>query len=400
MLEVMGLAIACSFIDWKWIEREPIVTAVAIGVMVCPFVFAILKSVITKKVRIQDLRESTKFGQYDKYRLEALYRDTLEKLGLPDDALPVYIVGSRSINAMAMHWGLGHVFKSLNGIYLNRQSLHKLEPAEIQDIMGHELGHYYKHYLVIDRFRIVTLLLGSTIGVLAAQRVGFDGMFGYLALAGVPAFFWMLSSLPHARNSQTIEYLCDDLGAQVGGVITSIHGLLKIGLDAEVECVVLQQAILSKVAGNFSPSELIDAVALSIPYGHATRAEIEEKVNRELRARAANQTASVGGFLNYIWNSDSDADAAEELKKEAKKIQKLQAEPRLDWEAILANPNRIEIDVERMEELIGLIESRPIEKLFRIPESPDDAHPPLRSRILYLWHNRNEIPGSGSKRMR
>ena len=63
-------------------------------------------------------------------------------------------------------------------------------------------------------------------------------------------------SLPYQYNAQAIEFLCDDFGAQVGGVSVSIHGLLKVGLSAEVECAVMQQAILSKVAGNFNPSDL------------------------------------------------------------------------------------------------------------------------------------------------
>lgn len=389
--EIVVLAMVAAFIDWKWVEKEPVLTTVAICFAVGSFATSILRSIITKKVRIQDLKETTKFGQFDKYRLEFLYRDTLAKLGLPDDGLSVYVIGGRSVNAMAMHWGLGRLFKSLNGIYLNRQSLHKLEPVEIQDLMGHELGHYYKHYLVIDRFRIVTLALGVLIGLLAVQQVGL-GMYGYFILATIQSLFWWLSALPHSLNSQAIEYLCDDYGAQVGGVIASIHGLLKLGMDAEVQCAVMQQAILSKVAGNLNPSELIDAIEASIPYGHASRAEIEDKVNRELRARVAGQTMSLTGFLHYIWNSESEENAAVEMAKEAKKIRKLQSEPRLNWEALLPHSDRVEFDFNSLRDLVALIESRPEEHLFRIPENPGDSHPPLRLRILYLWNNRSEIP--------
>ena len=389
--ELALIGIVAVIVDWQWVMREPIITTVAIGAMVCPFASSIAIHVATKKKRIEDLKETTRFGQYDKFHLQKLFRDTLARLRLPEENLPVYIVASPSMNAAAMHIGFGSLFKSVNGIYLNRQALHKLEPAEIQDLMGHELGHYYKYYLVIDRFRIVTVALGSLLGILAVQRIGLDGYAGYLLLMGVTGVAWWLSSLPYSRNATAIEFLCDDLGAQVAGVFPSIHGLLKLGLSSEVECVVMQKAILSKVAGNFNPSELINTIISSIPYGHASREEIEDRVNRELRSRAAGKSKSIGGLLRYMWNSDLDADAAEELEEEARKLGKLQFEPRLDWECLLPNPNHIQFNEERMRQLIGMIESRPNDLLFRVPESPDGVHPQLRTRILYLWHNRSEI---------
>ena len=390
-VEIALIGIVAVIIDWQWVLREPIITTVAIGAMVCPFAASIAIQLATKKKRIEDLKESTRFGQYDKYKLQKLFRETVACLRLPDENLPVYIVASPSMNASAMHVGIGSLFKSLNGIYMNRQVLHRLEPAEIQDLMGHELGHYYQYYLVIDRFRIVTVALGAMLGILTVQRIGLDGYAGYLLLMAVTGVAWWLSSLPYSRNATAIEFLCDDFGAQVSGVFPSIHGLLKLGLSAEVECVVMQKAILSKVAGNFNPSELIEAITASIPYGHATREEIEERVKRELQNRAAGQSKSIGGLLRYIWNSDVDANAAEELEEEARKLRKLQTVPRLDWECLLPNPTRIQFDEEGMRQLIALIESRPDELLFRLPEAPEDVHPPLRTRILYLWHNRTEI---------
>ena len=153
----------------------------------------------------------------------------------------------------------------------------------------------------------------------------------------------------------------------------------------------MQNAFLSDVAGNFNPSELIETITASIPYGHATREEIEERVNRELRNRAAGRSKSIGGLLRYMWNSDVDSDAAEQLEEEAKKLRKLQSMPRIDWERLLPNPTQIQFDDEGMRQFIALIESRPHELLVRIPESSDGVHPPLRTRILYLWHNRTEI---------
>ncbi|HUP81801.1 MAG TPA: hypothetical protein VM260_24840, partial [Pirellula sp.] len=152
-------------------------------------------------------------------------------------------------------------------------------------------------------------------------------------------------------------------------------------------------------AGNFNPSELIETITSSIPYGHASREEIEERVKRELNNRAVGQSKSIGGLLRYMWNSDVDADAAEQLEEEARKLQQLQSEPRLDWERLLPNPTQIQFNEEGMRQLIAMIESRPDELLFRVPEAPGDVHPPLRMRILYLWHNRIEIESQTSSRV-
>lgn len=394
VVEVLLIVLVGIFIDWNWVVQQPIMATIAIGYMVRPFGYSLLIQAVQKKTRIQDLRESTRFGQYDKHRLLALYRDTLNRLRLSDDSLSVYITAGRSINAGALHVGLGSVFKWFNGIFLNRQTLHKLEPAELQDIIGHELGHYYKHYLVIDRFRIVTLTLGSLLAIFAAQRFGLANFLGYFILICVPLVVWKLSGLPHARNAHAIEYLCDDFGAQVGGVMPSINGLLKLGQSAEIECAVLQQAILSKIAGNFNPMELVETVLGSIPYGHATRDEIEAQVNRSLRERAANQKMSLGGLFHYMWNSDTDAEAAEELEEQAKRLAKLQLVPRLDWESLLQDPTRVQFSEEGVRALVEMIAEHPEHELFRIPDVMDpslDSHPPLKSRVLYLWFNRTEI---------
>ena len=84
-----------------------------------------------------------------------------------------------------MHLGFGGFFKSLNGVYLNRQVLHKLEPEEVQDVMGHELGHYYKHYLLGDRFRAITTALGALLGIYVSQVVGMGNFISMIALSGV-----------------------------------------------------------------------------------------------------------------------------------------------------------------------------------------------------------------------
>ena len=114
--------------------QEPVMSAFAIAIMASPIAKSIAIGYATKKKLVRDLKESTRFGQFDKVWLQALFRDTLATLRLPDENLSLYILASPSMNAYARHEGLGMFFKSLNGVYLNRQTLHKLEPAEVQDL--------------------------------------------------------------------------------------------------------------------------------------------------------------------------------------------------------------------------------------------------------------------------
>ncbi len=398
IVELLLIGLAAAVVDWGWVMREPVMTVFAIAIMAGPMASSLAMSYATKKKRVEDLKASTRFGQYDKFQLQSLFRDTLAKLRLPDENLPLYILASPSMNAYASHHGLGMFFKSLNGVYLNRQTLHKLEPAEVQDIIGHELGHYYRYYLIVNRFQIITIALGSILGILIVQRLGLDGFLGYLLLVGATTASWKLSNLPYKRNASAIEYLCDDFGAQAGGVFPSIQGLLKLGLAGELECYVMQSVILSKAASGLNPSELVDTITASMPYGHATQEEIEQKVKKAVGDRAVNQGKSLSGLLRYMWYGDIDDDNAQELERQAKKMRKLQTQPRLAWEQVLQNPTQLQFNEVSMLRLIELIESRPTELLFRVPDSSDGVHPPLRNRILYLWYNRTEIESSLSIR--
>jgi len=394
LIQILAIAGFSAFIDWDRAMNEPILSLIAIAIAAGPFTRDILMFASVKRTRIQDLKEQTRFGQYDKHLLQTLYHDTLTKLKLPDLGVPLFIVANRSMNAAAMHVGFGSFFKAINGIYLHRQLLHKLEPKEVQDMIGHELGHYFKYYIIIDRFRILTVSLAALASLWVIQAIHLDGMFAYIVISMVPSLVWWISGLPYAKNATAIEYLCDDFGAQVGGIIPSINGLMKLGAEAELQSIVMQQAVMSKAAGNLDTTDLIESVYGSIPYGSASREEIEKLVQAEIKKRATDQKVTLAGFLDFVWNSEQEVENKEMLVEQVKEIERLQTKPRLDWEALLMDPVHIDLDQESLPMLIAMIERDPNHYLFRLPEGSDrtdGVHPPLKSRILYLWQNRNEI---------
>ena len=390
---IVGLA---AFIDWSRLASQPMVPVVAASIMVGPSVMGILFLWAQNKKEIGHLREDTRFGVFDKHNLRKLFRDTLRRLNLPDDNLPVYVTADKSLNAGAVRLGLGVFLRSLNGVYLNRQLLHRLTPEEVQDVMGHELGHYYRYYLIGDRFRGLTIVLGSLVGIYVVQFVGLSSFLGLVVLAAVSGGFWWAANLPHNRNGQIIEYLCDDFGAHVRGVLTSVQGLLKLGVDAEIQLAVHHHVLLSaQKSGNLGVKDVAEAVTHAIPYGNYSPEELKAAVQVEIQRREREQQGlSVKGFVKYAWQSDVDDDDDDAFDELRSQLQKLRSIPRLEWESVLRNPHEIELDDEQLRRLVQLIEEQPDAVLFRLPDAvgeSDDIHPPLKSRILYLWHNREAI---------
>jgi Zn-dependent protease with chaperone function len=390
-----ALVVLLAFLlDWRWVAQHPWIALVSVGIFLGPQVMGLLTFLATAKKEIGDLKETTRFGEFDKYRLQSLLRETLVKLRLSDQRVPVYIVGDKSLNAAAFHIGFGPFLRSLNGIFLNRQVLHKLSAAEVQDIMGHELGHYAKHYLILSRWNGLTYLLGAMVGLWTAQCLGLDTAFSIFVISLLAGGFWWLQSIPYARYSWPIEYLCDDFGAQVNGVVTSVTGLLKLGADEEWMMAVMLKAADHRHAEVLSARELVESIEKAIPYGHAKTEEMEEMLERQLReSREKQGEVSVGGFLRYMWQSDLDREATEEYRSSMEKFSKLQDHPRLDWERQIEVGGTIECTEEQIRKLVELMELNPNQPLFRGSNSIEPAmtHPPLEMRILYLWYNREEI---------
>lgn len=391
LIQTIGIIALAVSINWLQVFNSPFLYVVAISVVLGPFVLQVMQILAQNKKEIGKLRETTVFGLYDKYLLQDLFNNTLEKLGLPKENLPVYITADRTMNAMASNIGLGFFSRFINGIYLHRQLLHKLEPEEVQDIMGHELGHYYAHYLKRTRYHFLSCLLGGLLAVAVAQWLGLDSLIGYLMLFGCATVAFYFTSRIRVDQMQAIEYLCDDFGAHVNGIAVSINGLMKLGASAEIETAIFYEAVLSNQFAKLSAAEVLETLQQAIPYGHVSAEELEQTINAQLKKRSTSGP-TVAGFLKHAWQAD------EEIARYAQAYQQLRKRPRLDWESLLEDPTRIEFSGQSLERLIELIESNPDLSLFHDASAGNEqlSHPPTKMRILYLWHNRQAIENNSA----
>jgi Zn-dependent protease with chaperone function len=391
----IAIVVLIILIDWTKVDDHPLLYAGAVSVVVGPFTLSVLRLWAQNKKEIGDLKETTWFGDFDKHLLRDLFNDTLDKLQLPREELPVYVTADRTMNAMASHVGLGVLSKRFNGIYLHRGLLHKLTAAEVQDTMGHELGHYYAHYLQRTRYNFVSFILGGLLAIGVAQWLGVNSIIGYLALLSCASAAFYFSTRVRSDHMQAIEYLCDDFGAHTNGVAVAISALMKLGASSEVENGIFFESVLSKQFESLSPAQIMESLQQAIPYGHVSDEELKRSVDQQLKRRSQ-QGPSIAGFLQYAWQDDVDNEGEELIEQQARAWQKLRQSPRLPWESVLEDPANIHFSGESLEKLIALIEANPNVPLFHqlMPDHDERTHPPTKMRVLYLWYNREAIANS------
>ncbi|WP_235034343.1 M48 family metallopeptidase [Roseiconus lacunae] len=391
-IRLVGILVLIYLINWNAVVLSPIASVTACLVIIGPLAMELAQLWGQKKKRIEDIKESTRFGDLDKHKLKFLYQETLKRLDLPAVGPPVYVSNDRSLNASAVR--LTSFLTGLNGIYLHRQILHKLRDEEVQSVMGHELGHYYRFRLVDDRLMFLTVVLGAFVGLFAVQVIRLDGLLGFIVLSAICSVFWMIMNHRRYKYGMTTEFLCDDFGAQVNGVEYSISGLLKIGLDAEIRTLVYLEVLGRNLdQPDLSPKEIASSIESAVPFGYEDESDLYESVGREIQAkRQQNSRLSIRGFFRYVWESDDldDEEALREtLERQAREINQIE---RVEWESVLDDPSEIRLSTRQAEELVMMIEQNPGKSLFRVPRSAaysDGIHPPIEQRILYLWKNRD-----------
>ena len=395
---VVGSIILAATIRWEWVLQEPIYSLIAVSLVASQVIPGILIVTAKKKKRIEELSEGFNAGVFDKNSLVNLIRETAKSLGIDVRNLPFYLTRDKDLNAAAVSIGFTRLLPTIRGIYIHRQVLHVSTPQGLKATIGHELGHLFPYDLKWNGAILLKLAFGGLLALWVLQVSGQANGFGLLMAVAAAWGFLFLDSIPRSKMSQPIEYLCDGLGAKASGVEASITDLLNFGNESQAQYELSIAALkLAKEGRAINTQEAMEIYNDALGYGHtdvdATMKRIQDAVSQQ---KTDNRDLSIKGLLDFVWK-DNVADSGESDARDQaiQNYEAIEAIPHVDWKTITQwQPDEI-LDTQPVQELIDHLRSNPNEPLFLLAtELPSDAfasHPSFRSRIMYLWKNRDAI---------
>lgn len=386
------LFVAAVMTPWAWILQTPIFAGVFLLVLLGRYAHNLLPIIARKRKRVRDLRPETTLGVHDRESLLGLVRSVEQQLEIPADRYPVYLVRDKSLNAAAVSLGLDSLFGRVDGVYLHRQTLHVLGPAELAFVIGHELGHCHRYYLQATRWEALNLLVAAVAGFALlpmAAQYGWAGIVGLGLLAAGGLGFVRFTSL-HAMR--TIEHLCDDYGAQAAGVVNAVNAMLKIGAESEGAARVTRFCIeMGRQRSDLDPLELMEEYERTVPFGKLDKSEADRVLAQSVqKVQQRNGKISLKGFLEYLSDEEVDEGFVDEM---AGLWKRLDNTPTIDWAKPLRESGAEKLTAEQIDQVVAALEANPKALLSRAPEEliPNSRHPPTRPRVLYLWKNRRAI---------
>lgn len=378
-----------SFLVENWI-----VTLVTAGLASGRGLLSLLQTVVQRKTSIDELKDDAVIGRYAKGDLLALVRETLARLGLAE-GVRVYLLRDKEMNACSIHIALSP-FPALQAVYLNRAVLHVLEPDELRNVLGHELGHNHRYDITWSRYLLLHLVFAGALALALVQAIGVGEGMSLIVVAFVMGIWEWFLWLPRRRMGQGIELLCDDLGAGLAGPLPAIRELLKTGLEMEARARLMREALVLGRKGQ--PLRVEDAIAAyeeAMPWGTVSP-ETSDRLLAAIRdRRRKDATFSVSGFLRYVRDEEAAQEQAEILVKQLAAVSRL---PLVDRGLLSGLGDSF--GEERIRALIERLEAHPEELLFHLAEEVDDrhaSHPSFRRRVLYLWRHRDAIAADAQR---
>lgn len=342
-----------------------------------------------KKKALAELRADVSFGHHTRDSLIALTARVFRKLDIRPGTVPVFITRDKDINAFAMRVEFLPGLRMFNGVYLNRSIIHLLDEAELESVIGHELGHVLPYSPLLSR----CYLIHAVVAALAAIWVGsFFAPFGFILMAPAVAIGLVsfIINIPHRENGIAIEFLCDDFGAKAAGVIPAISSDFKINAESEIRRDLMIPILTAHLAGTTTPlTDLLKIYDDAVPFGRTEPEAVKAELQRLMSVKKSETSgASLRGFFDYLRSTQSTSEHNEALAEEVRIL-------RLSSELPTLLPNRspwlqgsAAWTDEHLQILMTAVENKPESFLFRVPEefpAHETTHPGPSRRMLFLW---------------
>lgn len=390
------LIASSALVNWEWLVAAPWPSLTYVAVLGGGYAALAIMLAGKKRKQVRDLKPETRFGEYDREALLALVADAEDRLDIPRDKYRVYVTRDKTLNAGALSLGLDTLLGGVDGVYLHRQLLHVLRPQELAFVIGHELGHCHRHYLVWLRWGLVQM---ATVAMVGLALLPYALTFGWLGVFGLGMLSTAVVSALQAQSasiSHTIEHLCDDHGAQAASVPAAVNALLKLGAESEGwERVTRFCLEMGKQRKDLDPADVMQQYEESIPFGSLDREEADRVLAASVReVQRKNSTVSLRGLYEYLSEPDStDDDHEEELAQQRAIWKRLDAANVIDWSRPLRETDATELTPRQIDQVVAALEANPKAILNRTSDeiAPSDSHPTPRDRLLFLWKNRTAI---------
>lgn len=337
-----------------------------------------------RKQRLDEIKED-KIGNYTTGEIRQIFAEILSRF--KGKEIPsIYLVDEPIRGPYVIDTYIFNFIGPLNAIYLPKQDLIFLKPAELKAILAHELGHFYRYMYPVQRFTYPFYLFVSLVPFFLLPFV--NRLIFALILIGVNMGFNPLLYRLFNYKSKNLEYLCDLFAAKVCGKLNAVNALIVSSKYAEL-IELLEKKLLMEIKANDALSlssfnQIFDKLVRIIP----VRPESIEQIDHMFTHT----------FKNFDFKSFRVQLSEREIVQEGEVITRLFQNTDLaikrkliDWEKFdfVKRNHRIE-----PEEYPFLIKSLRESKDYLVDSITDDendkitsTHPSLRHRILFLDMN-------------
>ena len=350
---------------------------IIIGISILPTLLSLAYLLVKNKKRIRDLKPNTKYGHLAKADILDVCDSVCNKMGIKPGEVGFYITAEKQINASALTLGLGYLIKNLQVVMLNRATLHALKKQELTSVVAHELAHIYRYPLIFQQALVLRLFNSAAISLSLLTYI--PNIFIVAIINGIYQGF---ISTWFGRFSITIEFLCDDCGAEIAGAEAALRAEFLISKHAETLSDALYYLLKAKKDGqNLNTKDLARLLDDSLSYDCLSSEELTAQIEGNLKNhQAKTQSNFLRHFVSQFFNDNLETE--KELEEEFKDLERSRKR------TTLGLPSNHKLDLSWFKEIITKMRSSPETPIFRTQNDFNDdgsSHPGPRRRILYLW---------------